>query len=64
MIFILSFLILLGFIGCTTTPDEIPDWPWQDTEEEIPEEVVEDATLDKWTDVSSEYGALPEHIKV
>lgn len=64
MIFILSFLILLGFIGCTTTPDEIPDWPWQDTEEEIPEEVVEDATLDKWTDVSSEYGALPEHIRV
>ena len=64
MIFILSFLILLGFIGCTTTPDEIPDWPWQDTEEEIPEDVVEDATLDKWTDVSSAYGALPEHIKV
>ena len=46
-----------------------PDWPWQDPEQEIPEtpkdpETPEDATLDKWSDVSADYGTLPEYIKV
>ena len=31
---------------------------------ETPEDTVEDATLDKWSDVSQEYGSLPEYIKV
>ena len=31
---------------------------------ETPEDTVEDATLDKWSDVSAEYGSLPEYIKV
>lgn len=47
-----------------------PDWPWQDPEQETPdtpekpEPPVEDATLDKWADVSSSYGTLPDYIKV
>lgn len=31
---------------------------------DAPEDTVEDATLGKWTDVSMEYGSLPEYIKV
>ena len=64
---IITILLSLGFIGCTEASDEIHDWPWQDQVEgqpQAPEETVEDATLDKWTDVSAEYGALPEYIKV
>ena len=60
-------MLLLGFTGCTTTSGEIQDWPWQEPEveqPETPEDVVEDATLDKWTDVSADFGTLPEYIKV
>lgn len=60
-------LVFLGFIGCTNTSDEIRDWPWQDQGTEIPEtpeDVIEDATLDKWADVSSDYGSLPEYIHI
>ena len=44
-------------------------WPWDDPEkpeqEQNPEQTpVEDATLDRWTDVSESYGELPAHIKV
>ena len=63
----ISILLLLGFTGCTTTSGEIQDWPWQDPEveqPETPEDIVEDATLDRWTDVSADYGTLPEYIKV
>lgn len=63
---IITILLSIGFIGCTEASDEIHDWPWQDPVVEQPEtpEVNEDATLDKWTEVSSDYGKLPEHIKV
>ena len=64
---IITILLSLGFIGCTEASDEIQDWPWQDQVQEqpqAPEETVEDATLDKWADVSAEYGTLPEYIKV
>ena len=68
MIFIVSIFLLLGFIGCTATSDEIQDWPWPDPEVEQPQpekpEEPEGATLDKWSDVSAEYGTLPEYIKV
>ena len=67
MMLLISILLLLGFTGCTETSGEIQDWPWQDTEveqPEIPEEVVENASLDKWADVSANYGSLPEYIKV
>lgn len=60
---IITVLLSFGFIGCVETSDEIQDWPWQDPVVEQPE-VFEDATLDKWTDVSSDYGKLPEYIKV
>ena len=50
----------------------VTDWPWEDPEVETPDQgdnpeqepVIEDATLDKWTDVSSDFGSLPEYIKV
>lgn len=68
MIFIVSIFLLLGFIGCTATSDEIQDWPWPDPEVEQPQpekpEEQEGATLDKWSDISAEYGTLPEYIKV
>lgn len=60
-------LLMLGFIGCSEASDEIQDWPWQDPEvetPETPEEIIEDATLDKWSDVSADYGTLPDYIKV
>ena len=68
MIFIVSIFLLLGFIGCTATSDEIQDWPWPDPEVEQPQpekpEEPEGATLDKWSDVSADYGELPAYIKV
>ena len=57
-------------ISCEDSSGTTPQWPWQDPEtetpgtEQTPQEPVEDATLDKWTDVSADYSALPEYIKV
>ena len=56
-------------ISCEDRQGSTPDWPWEDPEVEIPEQQpedtpVEDATLDKWTDVSADYGQLPEYLKV
>ena len=65
MVAIISFLLLFGIIGCTpATSDEILDWPWQNPEADLPEQSDEDATLDKWTDVSADYKSLPGHVKV
>ncbi len=66
MVTIISLFLLFGIIGCTpATSDEIPDWPWQDQEPEqdTPEIPEENASLDKWTDVSADY-SLPGYIKV
>ena len=57
-------------ISCEDKHSNIPDWPWQDPELEIPvpdssdAPAIEAATLDKWTDVSGNYGTLPAYIKV
>lgn len=56
-------------VSCEDSQGSNPEWPWQDTETEgtqpeTPQEPVEDATLDKWTDVSADYNGLPEYIKV
>ena len=60
---IITILLTLGFIGCTETSGEVQVWPWEDPViEEI--ELPVPATLDKWTDVSADYGTLPEYIKV
>lgn len=58
-------LLISGLIGCTETSDKLPDWPWQgqEPEQEAPQ-TPEDATLDKWTDMSADYSDLPEYIKV
>lgn len=62
---ILAALLISGLIGCTEASDKQPDWPWQgqEPEQEVPE-TPEDATLDKWTDVSADYNDLPEYIRV
>lgn len=50
-------------ISCEDKHSAIQVWPWEDAVvEEI--ELPVPATLDKWTDVSSDYGTLPEYIKV
>ena len=60
---IISLFLFLGFTGCSEPSGEIQVWPWEDAVvEEI--ELPVPATLDKWTDVSSDYGTLPEYIKV
>lgn len=59
-------------ISCEDKQSATPEWPWQDPVVENPEQgnpetpqpPVEDATLDKWSDVSADYGTLPEYIKV
>lgn len=62
---ILAALLISGLIGCTEASDKQPEWPWQgeEPEQEVPE-TPEDATLDKWTDVSADYNDLPEYIRV
>ncbi len=67
-----KFLLILAAAFLTVSCDSQvsqPDWPWQDPEPETPEtpgdsEDPEDATLDKWSDVSADYGTLPDYIKV
>ncbi len=56
-------------ISCEGRAGDMPEWPWEDPEVEAPEQQpeeipVEDATLDKWSDVSADYGTLPEYVKV
>lgn len=56
-------------ISCEGRAADMPEWPWEDPEVEAPEQQpeeipVEDATLDKWSDVSADYGTLPEYVKV
>ena len=66
------FIIIASLVLATSCGDKqgvTPDWPWQDPESEtakpdVPQQPEEDATLDKWTDVSSGYSSLPEYIKV
>lgn len=54
------FLLMLAALAlsCEDKGSNIPDWPWEDPVEEVP------ATLDQWTEVSSDYGALPAGIKI
>ena len=56
-------------ISCEGRAGDMPEWPWEYPEVEAPEQQpeeipVEDATLDKWSDVSADYGTLPEYVKV
>ncbi len=66
---VLIFAAAVLAVSCEDRQSDLSDWPWQDPEveqpqPEVPEEPIEDATLDKWTDVSADYGSLPEYIKV
>lgn len=56
-------------ISCEDKQAGTQVWPWQDPEIDTPETdepepPVEDASIDKWTDVSSDYDVLPDHIRV
>lgn len=74
--FILSAcLCVLLATACTEPDSSIPDWPWDDPEEEIipepvpepepePDPEPEDAAIDKWTDVSEDFGELPSYLKI
>ena len=63
--FIASFLA----VSCGDGQSAVPDWPWDDpategTDGDNEQHPAEDATLDRWTDVSADYGTLPQHIKI
>lgn len=70
MLSILFAAVVLA-ISCEDN-SSVTEWPWDDPVVETPEQgeepekepVIEDATLDKWSDVSSDFGTLPEYIKV
>lgn len=56
-------------ISCEGRAGDMPEWPWEDPEVEAPEQQpeeipVEDATLDKWSDVSADFGQLPDYVRV
>lgn len=51
-------MLVTLIVSCGDKGSNIPDWPWQDPVEELP------ATLDRWTDVSSDYGTLPAYLKI
>ena len=57
---IISLLLLSGFIGCTDTSDENPDWPWEGPETEGSVE----ETSNEWTDVTSDYEGLKDGIQI
>lgn len=61
-LFITIFAAAVLAVSCEDKHGSAPDWPWGGSEEQQP--VIEDATLDKWADVSADYGALPSYIKV
>ena len=54
-------------ISCEDSADSTNYWPWNDPETDVPgddnepeQTPVEDASLDKWSDVTSDFGTLPE----
>lgn len=67
MVFVRSIIFTLIFL-CTAACGGAKEYPWNPDWDspEVEEEVIEDepATLDRWTDVSADYGTLPEHISV
>ena len=65
----LIFAAIVLAVSCEDKQGSIQDWPWQDPEveeqePEMPQQPIEDATLDKWSDVSDSYGTLPDHIRI
>ena len=56
----IMYMLMIAALAasCDDKGSNIPDWPWQDPVEEVP------ATLDQWTEVSSDYGTLPAGISI
>ena len=66
-ILISIFVAAVLAISCEDQAAGVTEWPWQDPDPEVPEvpeTPAEDATIDKWADVSADFGTLPNHIKV
>lgn len=62
---IMIFAAAVLAMSCEDRQSGTIEWPWVDPETDNgTQEPVEDATIDKWTDVSAEYSALPEYIRV
>lgn len=69
--FAIIFAALVLAVSCEDKSNVMDKWPWEDPEVEVPDQgetpeqpEVEDATLDNWSEVTSEYGELPSYIKV
>lgn len=56
--FIMIFTAALLLLSCEDKSSGIPEWPWTDPVEEVV------PVLDRWADVSSSFGTLPDYIKV
>ena len=59
-----ALIILSVFLAasCSGKEGNTPDWPWEDPE--VVEPGKDDAEEDKWLDVSSQFGTLPDYLKV
>ena len=69
--FAIIFAAAVLATSCEDKSSVVENWPWEDPavetpdQEQEPEQIpVEDATLDRWADVSADYGELPSYIKV
>ena len=71
--FAIIFAAAVLATSCEDKSSVVENWPWEDPEVETPDQEqgqepeqvpVEDATLDRWSDVSADYGDLPPYIKV
>ena len=59
--FSIIFAALVLAVSCEDKSNVMDKWPWEDPEVEVPDQCetpeqpdVEDATLDKWSEVTSE----------
>ena len=59
----LMFIFMLAslLLSCEEKGSSLPEWPRQDPVQDV---APENASLDKWSDVSDSFEALPAHIKV
>ena len=60
----LVIIILAAFLASSCRDKESPmsEWPWDDPEVVDPE--AGKATLDKWSEVSADFGTLPSYIRI
>lgn len=47
-------VLAISCLACSVKQDSLPSWPWEDPDKDD----------EPWTEVSSEYGGLPEYVKI